>query len=132
MIEIQEPELAIQGGVSFGRQIETQIRDFIASGQLLPGEQLPTVRAMAVELAVNPSLVSRAYEELEREGFLTSAEGSGVFVADLPVAWSERGEYRAEFDRLCHEFVVQAARYSYSSADVISTIEALNQRRSSS
>ena len=111
------------------RQIQTQIRDCVVSEELLSGEQLPTIRAMAVELAVNPAVVSRAYVELEREGFVSSEEGSGVFVTPLPVAPSERAEYRAEFERLCHEFLVQAARYSYSSADVITAIEALNQRR---
>jgi len=129
MSEDRSPELAILGGVSMGRQIQTQIRDCIVREELLSGEQLPTIRAMAVELAVNPGVVSRAYVELEREGFVTSEEGSGVFVAPLPVAPSERVEYRSEFERLCHEFLVQAARYSYSSADVITTIEALNQRR---
>jgi GntR family transcriptional regulator len=128
----QEPELAIQGGVSICRQIQTQLRDYIVGGRLLPGEQLPTVRAMAVELAVNPAPVERAYEGLEGEGFLTSEEGSGVFVADLPVEASARGAYRDEFERLCHEFLVQAARYGYSSADVMTAIVALNQQRCSS
>jgi GntR family transcriptional regulator len=126
---MNDPELAILGGVSMGRQIQTQIRDCIVSEDLLPGEQLPTVRAMAVELAVNPAVVSRAYVELEREGLVTSEEDSGVFVTALPVARSDRAEYRDEFERLCHEFLVQAARYGYSSADVITALEALNQRR---
>ena len=132
MIDFEEPELAVQGGVSIGLQIQTQLRDFIASGCLLPGEQLPTVRSMAVELAVNPTLVSQAYEELEREGFVTSEEGSGIFVADQVHCPSERAEYEVEFERLCHEFLVQAARYGYTSVDVITEIEAFNQRRLSS
>ncbi len=76
-----DPEVALQGGVAISRQIQCQIRDCIASGQLVAGEQLPSVRAMAVELAVNPSAVSKAYRELERDGFLTSEEGSGTFIA---------------------------------------------------
>jgi GntR family transcriptional regulator len=121
-----DPEVAVQGGVSICDQIRTQIRDCIASGRLLPGEQLPTVRAMAVELAVNPSAVSKAYQALEREGFLTSEEGSGTFVA--PNAMS-RTECQAEFEPLCQEFLCQAARYGYSTVAVIKTIQAFTEQR---
>jgi GntR family transcriptional regulator len=132
MSDHSEPTLAIQGGVAMCRQIQAQIRDYIVAGQLRPGEELPTVRAMAVELAVNPGLVCRAYEALEHEGFLTSEEGSGVFVAPLPTAWSQRAAYQIEFERLCHEFLAQAARYGYSSEDALGAIEALTERRLSS
>jgi GntR family transcriptional regulator len=122
------PELAVQGGVSICNQIRTQIRDCIVSGELLPGEQLPTIRAMAVELAVNPSAVSKAYEELEREGFLTSAEGSGIFIAPGTSAKVPPAEYGTKFEELCQEFLCQAARYGYSTADVIKTIQGFTER----
>ena len=124
-----DPELTVQGGVSICDQMRTQIRDCVVSGQLLPGEQLPTVRAMAVELSVNPAVVSRAYQELEREGFLTSEEGSGTFVASGAPSRLAQAEGRAEFERLCQEFLAQAARCGYSSADVIEAIRALSERR---
>ncbi len=124
-----DPELALCGGASIDRQIETQIRDCIASGQLCPGEQLPTVRAMAVELAVNPSVVRKAYAQLEHEGFLNSEEGSGTFVAPQPPSELQSGDLWSDFQDLCHEFLAQAARYGFSSADVVDTIQALNPRR---
>src|SRR5438445_6108504 len=93
-----DPELTLQGGVSICNQIRTQIRDCVVSGQLIPGEQLPTVRAMAVELAVNPGAVSKAYQELEREGFLTSDEGSGTFVASGAPSRDRQTESRTEFE----------------------------------
>jgi GntR family transcriptional regulator len=127
-----EPELLLQGGVSISRQIQTQIRDCIVTGQLNPGEQLPTVRATSVALAVNPQPVRQAYQELEREGFLTSEEGSGIFVASLPPLRSRQAAFRPECERLCQEFLAQAARYGFSSADVITLIEELNERRLSS
>jgi GntR family transcriptional regulator len=129
MSDHSDPELTVQGGVSIGDQIRTQIRDCVVSGQLLPGEQLPTVRAMAVELSVNPGAVSKAYQELEREGFLTSEEGSGIFVASGTSSRLGQTEGRAEFEKLCQEFLAQAARCGYSSADVIQTIRALTERR---
>ena len=123
-----DPELTLQGGVAIGRQIQTQVRDCIVLGQLVPGEQLPTVRAMAVELAVNPRVVNQAYRELEQEGFLTSEEGSGTFVAAQPMARLRQ----TDFEELCHDFLAEAARHGFSSSDVIDTIATFTERRSSS
>ena len=120
-----EPELTLQGGLAIAGQIRTQIRDCIVSGQLLPGEQLPTVRTLAVELAVNPAAVSEAYQELEREGFLTSEEGSGTFVAAGVPSRPGQSEFAPEFDQLCQDFLAQAARWGYSSADVLAALAAL-------
>ncbi len=124
-----DPELTLQGGISICNQIRTQIRDCVVSGQLLPGEQLPTVRAMAVELSVNPAAVGKAYQELEREGFLTSEEGSGTFVASGAPSRDRQTEWRPEFETICQEFLAQAARCGYTTGDVMETIEALTERR---
>ena len=63
------------------RQISSQLRRLIASGQLSPGEELPSVRDVAVQHAVNPMTVSRAYSQLEAEGLLTRLRGKGMVVA---------------------------------------------------
>lgn len=63
------------------RQIGSQLRRLIASGQLSPGEELPSVRDVAVQHAVNPMTVSRAYCQLEAEGLLTRLRGKGMVVA---------------------------------------------------
>lgn len=63
------------------RQIGSQIRRLIASGQLSPGEELPSVRDVAVQHAINPMTVSRAYGQLEAEGLLTRLRGKGMIVA---------------------------------------------------
>jgi GntR family transcriptional regulator len=122
-----EPELTLRGGAAIYRQILLQIRDHVASGELAPGEQLPTVRAMAVGLAVNPSIVEKAYKDLEKQGFLTSNEGSGTFVASLPAAHLQPNEYQGEFERLCLEFLTQAARYGFSSTDIVEAIQKLTK-----
>src|SRR5215472_12121294 len=94
-----------QSGVPVYRQIQDQIRYGIASGLLHPSEQLPTVRALAVELSVNPNTVIKAYSELEREGVLTTEQGSGTFVAaQPPVALSEENR-QAKLKSLCLEFL---------------------------
>jgi GntR family transcriptional regulator len=63
------------------QQIGAQLRRLIASGQLPPGEVLPSVRDMAIQHAINPMTVSRAYCQLEGEGLLTRLRGKGMVVA---------------------------------------------------
>jgi GntR family transcriptional regulator len=64
-------------------QIESQLRDFILSGQLPPGTKLPSVRALAGDLACSVVTTRRAYEDLEREGFIRTRQGMGSVVAEI-------------------------------------------------
>ncbi len=64
------------------RQIVEQVHDAIDAGVYRAGEALPSLRALAVEIRVNPNTVQRAYEELEREGVIEARRGLGVFVID--------------------------------------------------
>jgi GntR family transcriptional regulator len=115
-------------GVPIYRQIKDQVRYGIAAGLLRPGEQLPTVRALAVELSVNPNTVIKAYSELEQEGIVASEQGSGTFVSqNAPVAPSAE-EREAKLESLCAEFLGQAARYGFAAGDVVRGIQALTRR----
>jgi GntR family transcriptional regulator len=69
-------------GMPITRQIAAQIRAQCASGALRPGERLPSVRALAAELAVNQNTILRVYERLTAEGLLQRRHGDGTFVAD--------------------------------------------------
>ena len=62
-------------------QIKDGLRRMIISGALEPGEKLPSIRAMAVDLAINPNTIQRAYAELEAEGFIYSVPGKGSYTA---------------------------------------------------
>lgn len=68
-------------GVPIYEQIVTQIKNQIMSGQLSEGEALPSMRVLAKELRISVITTKRAYEELEREGFIVSVTGKGSFVA---------------------------------------------------
>ncbi len=74
-------QLDLHSGVPAYRQIIDQVRGGIASGQLAAGDQLPTVRALAVDLAINPNTVVRAYRELEFGGLLETQQGTGTFIS---------------------------------------------------
>jgi GntR family transcriptional regulator len=68
-------------GVPFYRQVIDQVLLAVADGRLKPGVQLPTVRALAVELSVNLNTVARAYREMEIRGIVETQQGTGTFVS---------------------------------------------------
>ncbi|WP_041866145.1 GntR family transcriptional regulator [Sediminispirochaeta smaragdinae] len=71
-------------GVPFYRQIIQQIEHAILGQRLLPGDRLPTIRALAIDLKINPNTIARAYGELEIRGIVTTQVGNGTFVSDQP------------------------------------------------
>src|ERR1700745_3043864 len=73
--------LSLESGVPVYRQIIEQVRTGRASGSLVAGDQLPTVRQLAVDLAINPNTVARAYRELELGGLLETHQGTGTFIS---------------------------------------------------
>src|SRR6187455_3730740 len=74
-------------------QLERGFRAAIATGRLHPGDQLPTVRQLAVDLRVNANTVARVYNELERDGVLETRRGVGSFVSATPGAARSAGEH---------------------------------------
>jgi len=120
-----------KSGVPIYRQIQDQIRYGIASGRLRPGEQLPTVRALAVDLAVNPNTVIKAYSELERQGVLTTEQGTGTFVAPVPAVALAQEDQQAKLRALCAEFLGQVAQYGFAPSEVLRTIRKLTAERES-
>ena len=86
-------------GVPIYQQIANQIKYLAASGRLEPGEQLPSVRALAEQLVINPNTVARAYRELESAGLLATRRGAGVYLTEdrtSPLARRERLRILAE------------------------------------
>ena len=77
-----EFRLDLQSGVPVYRQIIDQVLGGISAGSLKPGDQLPTVRQLAVDLAINPNTVVRAYRELEIRDVLATHQGTGTFITE--------------------------------------------------
>ncbi len=69
-----------RSGVPLYLQLIEQVKRAVALGTLLPGEQLPTVKSLALDLTVNPNTVARAYRDLERDGIIETSPGRGSFV----------------------------------------------------
>jgi GntR family transcriptional regulator len=76
-------------GVPFYRQIIQQIEQAILARRLEPGDRLPTIRALAIELKINPNTIAKAYGELEIRGIVTTQVGSGTYVSDKRIDMEE-------------------------------------------
>jgi GntR family transcriptional regulator len=117
-----EFKLDPKSGMPFYRQIIDQIRYGIDGGNLKVGEQLPTVRALAVQLKVNLNTVSKAYRELEIQNILETQQGTGTFVGTMPLKIASK-EREDKLKSICNEFVSIAATYGFSVSQLIDELK---------
>jgi GntR family transcriptional regulator len=89
------------------KQITDQVRMAVASGRLSVADQLPSVRALAEELVVNPNTVARAYADLAREGIIEARQGRGVFIIQKRRVFS-RAEARRRLEPLMDALIAEA------------------------
>lgn len=100
-------------------QLDRSIRAAIATGELEPGTQLPTVRQLAVDLAVNANTVARVYTQLERDGILETRRGVGTFVRDLPLPQPARARRERELRELIRRFIGDAALLGFTLPELV-------------
>jgi GntR family transcriptional regulator len=103
-------------------QLDRSIRAAIATGALPPGSQLPTVRQLAVDLAVNANTVARVYAQLERDGILETQRGVGTFVRASPLPQATRAHRERELRALIQRFVGDAALLGFTLPELISQL----------
>ena len=116
-----------KSGVPLYRQIIDQIKFGIASGNWRVGEQLPTVRSLAVELKVNLNTVMKAYKELEIQNILETHQGTGTFISSVQVEIDEK-ERQNKLEGICAEMLNVARTYGFTTEDLIETLEAQKNR----
>ena len=116
-----------KSGVPFYRQIIDQVKSAIVTGSIEPGDRLPTVRQLAVDLSVNPNTVSRAYTELELTGLVETQMGSGTFVGLQQVEGDEI-ERRRLLEQLCQDFLSRASNHGFTLDEVVQTLEQRRRR----
>lgn len=110
--------LDLASGVPVYRQIIDQVQGGIAAGSLATGDQLPTVRQVAVDLAINPNTVLRAYRELEIRGVIETQQGTGTFIADRRVQPNQL-EHARQLDQLVRDFVARAGAAGFTVAELL-------------
>ena len=115
-------KLDTSSGIPYYRQIIDQIRFGIALGQLTIGEQLPTVRSMAVDLAINPNTVTKAYKELEIQRILDTQQGTGTFIGEIKIELSKQ-ERDKKLTAICRQYLTMASAYGFTTEDVVSELQ---------
>jgi len=123
-----EFRLDLESGVPVYRQIMDQVMGAKASGVLAGGDQLPTVRQVAVDLSINPNTVVRAYRELEIRGVLETQQGTGTFVSHQKVKRDEV-ERRRQLNQLVSDFVARAGAAGFTLEELL---EQLHDRQTDS
>lgn len=118
--------LDLHSGVPVYRQIIDQVIGGIATGGLAAGDQLPTVRQLAVDLAINPNTVIRAYRELEIRGVLETQQGTGTFISHQKVPRDD-AERQRRLSQLVGEFAARAGSQGFSAAELIERLQELQK-----
>lgn len=114
----------LHSGVPVYRQLIDQVRGGIASGNLRAGDQLPTVRQLAVDLAINPNTVMRAYRELELGGLLETHQGTGTFISSKKME-KKSAERERQLVQMAGEFAARAGAAGFSLEDLIDRLRDL-------
>lgn len=118
-----------KSGVPLYRQIIESVKFSVARGDLGPGDKLPTVRQLAVDLEVNPNTVVRAYREMELAGVLDTQQGSGTFVTEARPE-IDALERRRMLDQILTELLARASGYGFSLNEVLKGLRQLKEDQS--
>jgi GntR family transcriptional regulator len=116
--------LDLHSGVPVYRQIVDQVRGGVASGALTVGDQLPTVRQLAVDLSINPNTVVRAYRELELGGLLETHQGTGTFISAQKLHGGN-AERARQLARIVQDSVARAGAAGFTVEDLIEQLREL-------
>src|ERR1041384_5311515 len=119
--------LDLESGVPVYRQIIDQVMGGIAAGTLAAGDQLPTVRQVAVDLAINPNTVVRAYRELEIRGALETQQGTGTFISRQKVKRDDV-ERQRQLNQLVSDFVSRAGAAGFTIKELIEQLRDLQDQ----
>lgn len=113
--------LDLRSGVPVYRQIIDQVTGGMAAGALAAGDQLPTVRQLAVDLEINPNTVIRAYRELEIRGVLETHQGTGTFIGMQKVQRDD-AERQRRLNQLAGEFAARAGSAGFTLEEVLEAL----------
>jgi len=111
--------LNLKDGVPIYRQIVNQVKYLVASGMLKPGEELPPIRTLALQLKVTPNTIVKAYDELDSGGVIDKRRGSGSFVSEARSLIATR-ERRRIVDQRIDDLLAEAHQLNFTADDVLS------------
>jgi GntR family transcriptional regulator len=104
-------------------QLIDQIKHMIATGELSPDDQLPTVRQLATDLRVNFNTIARAYRMLDEEGLISTQHGRGTYILPLPTKENGESLRKQDLDWLTRHYLNEVAQLGYSPGEVGDILE---------
>lgn len=111
-------QIDFRSGLPIYAQIVNQVHTQVASGILQPGDQLPTVRALAEELRVNFNTVARAYRLLDEERIISTQQGRGTYITEIPPPKVSEKFRRESLEELTQRYISEAMRLEFSKSEI--------------
>jgi GntR family transcriptional regulator len=111
-------QLDFHSGLPIYVQIVNQIQGQLAGSLLKPGDQLPTVRALALDLRVNFNTVARAYRMLDEAGVISTQQGRGTYILEKPPPEAAQRLRREALEALARRYIREGARLGFASAEI--------------
>lgn len=121
-------EIDYNSGLPVWIQVKNRIAYLIGTGEYAPGDRLPTVRALAVDLDISYNTVNRAYMDLEREGYITTRKGRGTFVAERREVGADRAADTA-VELVIDDMIRACANAGMDDDDIVTLVQARLARR---
>ena len=116
-------EIDFRSGIPIYLQVVDRIKEMIADGRLKPGNQLPTVRALALEMRVNFNTVARAYRILDEAGIISTQQGRGTYILDVPPPEVAEAMRRTTLEALTDRYLADTARLGLTPAEILTIIQ---------
>ena len=123
MNQLASFEIDYASGLPVWIQVKNRIAYLIGAGEYAPGDQLPTVRALAVSLDISYNTVNRAYMDLEREGYIVTRKGRGTFVVERREVGAARPTDNA-IELLADDLIRTCAHAGMADDDIVALVEA--------
>ena len=120
---IDSIQLDFRSGAPIYTQIVEQVKQQVVSGELKPGDQLPTVRSLALELRVNFNTVARAYRLLDEAGIISTQQGRGTYILDVPPPERTDKLRQQALEALTRDYLSEAHRLGCSTYEISKTLK---------
>ncbi len=121
-------EIDFRSGIPIYLQVVERIKDHLAAGRLKPGDQLPTVRALALELRVNFNTIARSYRILDEAGIISTQQGRGTYIMEAPPPEVARHQRATALAELTRRYIADAQRLGAGPEELIQLLKKENAR----
>ena len=116
-------QLDFRSGLPIYIQIMEQIKQQVVNGELQPGDQLPTVRALALDLRVNFNTVARAYRLLDDADVISTQQGRGTYILEIPPPEVTEKLRQQSLEALAHRYLREALRLRSTPDEIVQTVQ---------